>query len=135
MAESDCSRSATAENKIDTTKAVFSPCFELPGGDGGGFHVAKGKQGRPPPLGSFHLRQGFHLRQAYGGQDCGQDGAQAKTTRPSTCRGGLSRRRLGEGGPVRRSFSVGGSVRGLAFSPRSRAGVDLERPDLQTFPV
>jgi hypothetical protein len=23
----------------------------------------------------------------------------------------------------------------LAYSPRSRAGVDLERPDLQTFPV
>jgi hypothetical protein len=42
MAQSDFFGSATAENNIDTTKAASSPCLQLPGGDGGGFHVAKG---------------------------------------------------------------------------------------------
>ena len=40
MAQSDFSLSATAEYNIDTPKAAFPPCLELPGGDGGGFHVA-----------------------------------------------------------------------------------------------
>ena len=41
--QSDCSPSAPAENKADTPKAAF-PLLALnsPGGDGGGFHVAKG---------------------------------------------------------------------------------------------
>ena len=42
MAQSDVSPSATAESKIDTPKAALAPCLQLPGGDGGGFHVAKG---------------------------------------------------------------------------------------------
>ena len=63
MAQSDVAPSATAENKIDTLKTAFPPCLQLPGGDGGGFHVAKGKQGaRWNPA----------------------------TSRPGTCRGGLS---------------------------------------------
>jgi hypothetical protein len=37
--------STTAESKIDTPKAAFLFCLQLPGGDGGGFHVAMGKQG------------------------------------------------------------------------------------------
>jgi len=45
MAQSDFSASATAENNIDSPKALFPQCLQLPGGDGGGFHVAKGKQG------------------------------------------------------------------------------------------
>ena len=45
MAQSDVSPSATAESKIDTLKAVFPGCLQLPDGDGGGFHVARGKQG------------------------------------------------------------------------------------------
>ena len=42
MAQSDISSSARAESKIDTLKAVFPGCLQLPGGDGGGFHVAWG---------------------------------------------------------------------------------------------
>jgi len=55
MVQSDFSCSARAESKIDTPKAAFRRCLQLPGGDGGGFHVAKGKQG-------------VLLRMAYGGQ-------------------------------------------------------------------
>jgi hypothetical protein len=42
MAQSDFSPSATADSKSDTIKAVFSSCLQLPGGEGGGIHVAKG---------------------------------------------------------------------------------------------
>jgi len=42
MAQSDLPPSATAENNIETLKAAFHLGFQLPGGDGGGFHVAKG---------------------------------------------------------------------------------------------
>jgi len=45
LAQSDISSSARVESKIDTLKAVFPGCLQLPGDDGGGFHVAKGKQG------------------------------------------------------------------------------------------
>jgi hypothetical protein len=45
MTQSDFARSATAESNIDTPKAVFPACLQISGGDGGGFHVAKGKQG------------------------------------------------------------------------------------------
>jgi hypothetical protein len=65
MAQSDFSCSARAESKIDTPKAAFRPCLQLPGGDGGGSHVAKGKQGA-----SWN----------------------PATSRPGTCRGGLCRR-------------------------------------------
>jgi len=41
-AQSDFSPSATAESYIDTLKAVLRACLQLLGGDGGGFHVAKG---------------------------------------------------------------------------------------------
>jgi hypothetical protein len=47
--------SATSENKADPPKAGFCSCLQLPGGDGGGFHVAKGSRG-------------VLLRMAYGGQ-------------------------------------------------------------------
>ena len=74
VAQSDFSPSATAESNIDTPKAAFPSCLQSAGGDGGGFHVAKGEQGA-----SWN----------------------PATSRPGTCRGGLSRRRLGEGGSVR----------------------------------
>jgi len=69
MAQFDFYPSATAENNIDTPKAAFPPCLQLPGGDGGRFHVAKGEQGAS-------------WNQA--------------TSRPGTCRGGLSRRSRAE---------------------------------------
>ena len=40
--QSDSSPSATAEKNIDTPKVAFPVCLQIPGGDGGGFHVAKG---------------------------------------------------------------------------------------------
>jgi len=44
--QSDISPSATADNKDDTPKSAFPfNAFNSPGGDGGGFHVAKGKTG------------------------------------------------------------------------------------------
>jgi hypothetical protein len=45
MAQSDFTPFSTAESKIDSLKAVFHGCFQLPGGEGGGFHVANGKMG------------------------------------------------------------------------------------------
>ena len=45
MAQSDLSLSATTEIKIDSPEAVFRPCLQIPGGDGGGFHVARGGHG------------------------------------------------------------------------------------------
>ena len=45
MAQSDRYPSATAETNIDAPKAAFPSWLQLPGGDGGGFHVAKGKRG------------------------------------------------------------------------------------------
>ena len=45
-APSDFPPSATAENKDDTPKSAFPfQAFNSPGGDGGGFHVAKGGMG------------------------------------------------------------------------------------------
>ena len=44
MVQSDFSPSATKENDIDTPRAAFPPCLQLPGGDGGGFRVAKGNR-------------------------------------------------------------------------------------------
>jgi len=49
MDKSDFSPSARAENYIDTPNAAFPfvsfQWLHSPGGDGGGFHVAKGKTG------------------------------------------------------------------------------------------
>jgi hypothetical protein len=74
MAQSDFSPSAIAENNTYTPKAPFPQCLQLPGGDGGGFHVAKGKQGAS---------------------------WKPATSRQGTCRGGLFRQSLGGGGSVR----------------------------------